>query len=92
MKKSELAFCLISIMSASALGCAVLTTNPEFKLQDIALLKTFYVALLHVCIFGFILCLRGVKEDMLAGIWVNPIAKAIVLMGYMVSVGLVIGK
>jgi hypothetical protein len=93
-KKAEVILCVACIAITIVLGLIVFITNKEFRLQDIALLKMFYIALLNVAITSFIAVLRArtPDRDVLTGLWFNPVARAIFLGAYVIACALVIGK
>lgn len=91
-KRAELLLCVLCIILTAVLGAIVITNNPDLRLEDIALLKLFYLSMLNVAIFSFLAALRGVKEDALDIVWANPVARAIVICGYILAAGTVIGR
>jgi len=88
----EWLFIMGSAVIAILLGLWVLPKNPDFRLEEIGLLKIFYVALFNLLTGLFILCLGGFRENALKGIPSDPVAKSLFLVGYMLSIAVVIGK
>lgn len=92
LKKAEVFYAVISVLCTVVLGYIVLAVNQEYRLQDIALMKLFYMSLLNVGFAGFAITFRGMKYDALDYISQSRIATALLFAGYVIALALVIGK
>jgi hypothetical protein len=92
LKKTEVVYALISVVITAVLAYFVLTVNQDFRLEDIGLLKMFYVSLMNVAFCGFALTFRGLKYDAFEYVSQSRIATAILFGCYVIALALVIGK
>lgn len=91
LKPAEIIFFVLCLSIAAIVALLVLPGS-ELRLQEIAVIKLFYLAILNLFAAGFIIVFGGIRERILNGICASPQASAIFLGLYLVANALVIAK
>ena len=91
MKPAEILF-FVGCIAVAAIVAFFVLPGSDLRLAEIAVIKVFYLAMLNGIVAAILVCLRGVKTDILAMFLAEPAALALFLGFWILANANVIAK